>query len=249
MTRQRVFTAGPLEDGEALSLGADDLHHLRDVARIRVGEEIVAVEPGGRQSVVEVTALESDAIFGRTIGVLDEQVLPRVVLVQGIAKNPKMDLIVQKATELGAERIVAFFAQRSVVRDQTGSSRSERWARIAKEAARQSQRQSVPEIVVCGDAGDAMREVSGIGLVVVLEDGAARGLGSVIREQRTTAGEGVAVVVGPEGGLTATELETLEGEGAIPVRLGETILRTETAAIAAVALAAYESGGLGGVAP
>lgn len=255
MARHRFFaeprTSPPLAPGAAgdtaLPLSDADVHHLRDVARLVPGEEIVLVEDG-RALVVRLTQV-GDEVRGLPIGSLESSPLPHVTLVQGLAKGEKMDDIVRQTTELGVSRIIPLRAERSVVRLDAAkaAARVARWARIAAEAAKQAQRVDAPSIAGPVAAHELGNLLQGSTVLVCWEDAAgAPGIAEAIADAALTPDEDVAVVVGPEGGLTETEVALLTAGGGRLVSLGDTVLRTETAGVVATALALFARGALGG---
>jgi 16S rRNA (uracil1498-N3)-methyltransferase len=246
MSRHRFFAEGPLDASGVVPLDAADSHHLRHVLRLQPGEEIVVVADGvGR--VVRITAI-GPAITGEVVGELPADAVPRVMLVQGLAKGEKTDTIVRQATELGVSCIVPLQAARSVVRldSAKAATRTDRWRRIAAEAAKQSQRLDVPAVTPPVGISDVVG-ICGADLVCVCqeEDTSRPGIAEAIDAAAVPADGTVAVVVGPEGGLTPEEVAVLEDAGAVRVTLGPTVLRTETAGVVAVALALHARGGLG----
>lgn len=254
MALHRFFAEEPLspgaehaEDGFVLPLSARDIHHLRDVLRLDSGDEVILVA-GGRALQVKLLAVEERAI-GRVTGDAAVAQLPRVTLVQGLAKGEKMDDIVRQTTELGVFRIVPFVAERSVVKlaPAKAEARTQRWRRVAAEAAKQSQRVDMPHVMPLAASEDLPALLGDATVLVCWEDAPeAPGIGEALRIEAPDAEAEVAVVVGPEGGLTAREVALLEAAGARTVSLGGTVLRTETAGVVATALALYERGGLGG---
>ena len=230
-----------------IPLGPGALHHLRDVLRLDDGSEIIVVNAGVAVRVC-LTAVGASA-EGETLEVLPAQQLPRVTLAQGLAKGEKMDDVVRQATELGVSRIVPFAAERSVVKlDATkAAARVDRWRRIAAEAAQQSQRADIPEVHDVVPAQALPDELSGSTVLVCWEDAASstEGIDAAITRLAPAPDTDVAIVVGPEGGLTAAEVSLLESAGAVAVTLGPTVLRTETAGVVATALAIHARGGLG----
>ena len=239
-------TAGPGDGTNVLPLAPSDIHHLRDVLRLVPGDEIVVVD-GGAATVVRLTEI-GERVSGEPVGQVAAPRLPRVTLVQALAKGEKMDDVVRQSTELGVARIVPFAAERSVVRLDAAkaAARVQRWRRIAAEAAKQSQRLELPLVDEIVEAAGLPERLKGSVVLVCWEDATgAPGIGSALREAALSDDTDVAVVVGPEGGLTADEVSALEEGGAIAVSLGDTVLRTETAGVVATALAIYERGGLG----
>lgn len=249
MSRHRFFLASPF-DGGAVPLSAADLRHAARVLRLRAGEEIVAVEPGGRQVLVQLTSVTPTAVSGEPVAELDTPREPLVVLVQGVGKGEKTDLVVQKAVEIGVAAIVPVLTARSVVRwsEEKRAERGERWRRVAEGAAKQAQRAYVPRVDDPVDIAALPAHPAGAAATLVCHEGdrMAPGMGVALGRARANAESGVAVVVGPEGGLTDDEVGALVAAGAQVVGLGPTVLRTETAGVVAGALALYELGGLGG---
>ncbi len=250
MSGHRFFLDGPIPDGGLLPLSATDLHHLRDVLRLEVNDTIVAVGDDGSAAVVRLTFVAPDGVTGEIVEQLVSADVPRVVLVQGLAKGEKMELVIRQATELGIERIVPLLTSRSVVRldPVKAAGRATRWRRIAAEAAKQSQRTSVPDVAELTDVvglKDALGDVA-CTLVAWEDADGAPGIGEVLADAAVAPGDAVAIVVGPEGGFSAEEVAILTTAGARVVSLGPTVLRTETAGVVAAALVLYERGGLGG---
>jgi len=243
MSAHRFFLTGPLEgSGEVLMpFSAADVHHAVDVLRVREGEEIDAVEPSGRVWRVRVTHADKDAVRAEVLRELSaaEAELPRVTLVMGVAKGEKMDAIVRQATELGVERVIPVLSERSVVKllPARAAEKTERWRRVAHAAAKQAKRASVPDVSVAAPLGDVLAELASYdGVIVAWEESSGAHVARVARAWAGTPSARVAVVVGPEGGLSASEVAGLEAIGARVATLGPTILRAETAAVAAIAV-------------
>ncbi|MHB1340435.1 MAG: RsmE family RNA methyltransferase [Coriobacteriia bacterium] len=251
MSAPRFFLSGALapEIGP-LPLSEADRHHLRDVLRLEVDEEIVAVTPAGEAYRVRLTQIGPDAIEGEVVGLIDAPDVPRVWLVQGLAKGEKMDLVVRMATEIGVERIVPLATSRSVVRLDAGraEARVERWQRIVAGAAKQAQLTRIPEVAPLTDVARLSSDLTGTTLTLIAwEDAAgAPGIASALAQASPAADAPVAIIVGPEGGFSAEEVALLVGQGARVVSLGDTVLRTETAGVVAAALTLAARGGLGG---
>ena len=246
MTLHRFFVSTPVLEGGVLSLSEADLRHLRDVLRLKAGDEIIVVG-GGRAMTVRLTHVGGQ-VSGEVVGELPVVEPPRVTLVQGLAKGDKMDDVVRHGTELGVRRFVPFTAERSIVRLDAvkAAARVDRWRRIAAEAAKQSQQSAVPTVEPV-TASTALMELLSDALVLVCwEDaGDTYGIAEAIERYAPDAGTECAIIVGPEGGLTAAEVEMFTQAGAVTVSLGPAILRTETAGIVGAALAIHARGGLG----
>jgi len=251
MTAHRFFLTAPLAQipGGLLPLAAADVHHAAKVLRLRVGESIDVVAPDGRVWSVVVTEAGTAGVFGDVVAEVPTARLPRVTLFQGVAKGDKMDDIVRQAVEVGAEAIVPVVTARSVVQLDVRKSaqRAERWQRVALAAAKQAKRTSVPQVSAPVPLRDVIAELTAFdGAVVLWEECDGPGIVSAVRRCATSPDARIALIVGPEGGFAAEEVEALVSLGATPATLGPTILRTETAAIVALALAIAAMGGLGG---
>lgn len=247
MSAPRFFAHAEVPGHGVLPLGADDVHHLRDVLRLRSGETIELAHDGAvwRVRLDEV----SEVVTGTQVAqITDVRPLSRVTLAQALAKGEKMDTVVRQVTEIGVSRIVPFAAGRSVVRLDAGKAeaRAGRWRRIAEGAAKQAHLTGIPEVCAPVDAAALPRTLAGTLMLLAWEEADdAPGVAEAIASAADGAAGGVSVIVGPEGGLTAQEAGLLVDAGAVIVSLGPTILRTETAAVVATALAAHALGGLG----
>jgi 16S rRNA (uracil1498-N3)-methyltransferase len=166
-----------------------------------------------------------------------------IVLLQALPEKERMELIIQKATELGVSGIVPFKSERSISLEQRDAKqkKSHKWQEIALKAVQQSRRARIPRVEPYRSFQDALEECSGEGLKIVLWEKEGRNLKTLLKEHHPRK---IYAVVGPEGGLTEQEVESAKKMGFIPVKLGERILRTETAAIALVAVLQYEMGDL-----
>jgi 16S rRNA (uracil1498-N3)-methyltransferase len=262
MSLHRFFATGPLPEHATsdmpLPLDARDVHHLVHVLRIRDAERIVLAGADGREAGVALTHVAADEVRGDVGEPVVRAPGPRVTLMQALTKRERMELVVQKATELGVAEIVPVVTARTIVKLDEGkaSRRAERWQRIAEEAAKQSQRAFVPPVREPIALSELPKLFERFAIVLVPweeEAASAPGIGEALRAVGFAAGTvtppSVAVVIGPEGGLEEAEVALLVSRGAVTVSLGDTVLRTETAGIVAVALTAYELGGLGNRGP
>ncbi|MDP2233567.1 MAG: RsmE family RNA methyltransferase [Actinomycetota bacterium] len=233
-----------------LPLSAADVHHCVTVLRLGPDARIVAVGPDRSSSVVSITQVGTDSVSGIVTETLPAVFAPRVTLVQGLAKGDKLDLVVEKVTEIGVEAVVPVSFARSVVKlvAERSLKRGERLRRVAASAAKQSQRSFVPTISDPVAVAALPELLTGFDVVLVAweEDRGAPGIGACLTEAGATSESRIAIVVGPEGGLTEAEVDSLCANGALRVSLGSTVLRTETAGILSAALCVYECGGLGG---
>jgi len=248
MALPRFFLADAIAEARPLPLTAADVHHLRDVLRMSAGEHLIAVDPAGRSFEVCLTSV-GVTVDGWVVCEIATPQLPHVVLVQGVCKGEKMDLIVRQTAELGVGRVVPLLTSRVVVKLDAAktAARCERWQRVAQAAAEQSGQSRVAQVAApCDIVGLQAALADAAHTLVCWEDAHEAGIGETLRSVNASAEDTVAVVVGPEGGFSADEVDSLTRMGAHAVSLGQTILRTETAGTVACALTLYELGGLGG---
>ncbi|MCU0697284.1 MAG: 16S rRNA (uracil(1498)-N(3))-methyltransferase [Myxococcaceae bacterium] len=238
MKRVLVPSAAP----GRVRLTAARFHHLAVVQRVSVGEALEVFDGAGQVFPATVEQLGADFV---ELGLLEPRRLPaprRVVVVQGLPKADKLELVLQKGTELGAAAFLPAQARRSVVRlDGKVEQKLERWRRIVEEAARQCGRADVPEVLPpC-----PLEAVTLANTTVLVLDEAERSLPLSLALDAVAPDAPVALVVGPEGGLDRAEVDALTARGARAVTLGPLVLRTETAALAALAVIRHLDGQLG----
>jgi 16S rRNA (uracil1498-N3)-methyltransferase len=238
VTAPRFFAADVT--GERVVLERDDSRHALRVLRLRPGEQITVSD--GRGSVVEATVGDDDVRLVAHVTARRSEPEPRPALhvYQAIPKKGKLDLVVQKLTELGVSSINLFASRRSVPKwdEAKGASHAARLGEVARQAAMQSQRAWLPMV----RAPASLSSLDTTEPVVVLHGSETVRLAQALPEKPPSA---VGLVVGPEGGLTEEEVTALRALGAIPVTLGPLILRTETAALAAAAIVLARYGQLG----
>lgn len=226
-------------DGDEVALTGEEAHHARRVLRIRAGELITVSD--GRGSVVEaeVRELGGDAVRARITARRHVQApRPRVVLFAAVPKAGKLEMAVQKATEIGVDEVRPWVAARTVARWDEGKAAAhvDRWRAVALEAAKQSRRAWLPSIADVG-APEPLPAVT-----LVLHETEGTRLHAALPADPPDV---VGVVVGPEGGLTDEEVHRFEAGGASAAGLGEQVLRTETAMIVGCALVLARYGRLG----
>ena len=240
MSRALFYVEALPAVGELVDVDGDEGFHAANVRRIRPGEELDLADGAGTVAhcVVE------DATKGRlTARVVDVRVVPlaapQVTVVQALPKSDRSELAIELATEAGADAFVAWQAERCVARWDCAAKVDKglrRWRAVARAAARQSRRPHVPDVTSVGSTAELVQLIRDVttagGLVLVLHESADQPL----TEVPVADASSLALVVGPEGGLSDGELADLRAGGAVVVRLGPTVLRTSTAA--AVALGA-----------
>ncbi len=242
----RLYVTPPLAPGER-TLTGEDHHYLFRVRRLRPGDQVVLFDGEGHQAEAIVTAIAADTATVAVGAVAASPSTPRphVVVLQALIKNERMDWCVQKLVELGVAAIVPVAAARSVVKlePQRAERRQSRLAAIARDAARQSGRTTVPEIRPVQPLADAVASVADSDLKLLLW---ARARDVSLRHSLPGAApDRIAILIGPEGGFEIDEVDCARAAGFVPVGLGPRTLRAETAAITAVAALGFALGDLG----
>jgi 16S rRNA (uracil1498-N3)-methyltransferase len=235
----RRFTLAPERvAGGRVAFDRDESHHITRVLRLAPGATVLAVDGEGREFVVRLEEVGTTATGTVLAAGAGEQESPlRVTLVQGVPKGDKMEAIVRAATELGVARVLPALTERVVVRLEPSRwrERARRWQRVAREAAKQCRRARVPDVEAPRPLGAWLGEAREHALALCLWEGAAAPLGPALAAVRVPPPR-VAVLVGPEGGLAAAEVDAARAAGWTPVSLGRRILRTETAGPALLAI-------------
>jgi 16S rRNA (uracil1498-N3)-methyltransferase len=234
--------------------------------RADIGKEVVIKGPplealcvqGGRVgSLVTLTDSEGSDFRGRvtclsktegSIFIFDAYSSPtesslEIILLQALPEKERMELIIQKTTELGVSTILPFQSERSIsLREREAKQRkAHRWQHIAVKAVQQSRRAKIPYVGECRPLEEVLGDLGEGGLKILLWEKEGENLKSVLRQQ---AIQKISVMVGPEGGFAEEEVKAARKTGFIPVKLGQRILRTETAAIVLVGILQYELGDL-----
>lgn len=218
--------------GSRVTLNGDEAHHAVTVRRIGIGESVLLSNGrglGARGTVCGVGPQELNVEIGQVLR--DDELGLTWGVVQALAKGDRSDLAVQMATELGAHRILAWQASRSIVRwqGQRGARGVEKWQATAREAAKQSRRLRVPEVSAASTA-QVCSAIEEADLALVLHEDALTHIAAV---ELPAAGRGL-IIIGPEGGISAEELERFVTAGARPVAISDAVLRTSTAAAVAL---------------
>lgn len=225
------------EVGAEITLGGAEAHHAVGVGRLRIGETVLIGNGAGVRAETVVTATAHKSLTCRVTAVeVRDAPAPTLVLVQSLAKGDRDERAVEASTEVGVDVILPFQAHRSVSRwnPEKAERGVQRWQKLAREAAKQSLRFFVPSIGEIPDL-DALCERARSGILLVLEPGATFRL-SEFDDAKLRDAPAVTLVVGPEGGFDQRELDSLVTAGASLVRLGETVLRTSTAGVAALSV-------------
>ena len=222
-----------------IHITGDLLHHLRDSLRLHPGDSLSLNDGCGIRYRIEVTHVSSQAIDGRIINHHIEPApkAPPIVLGQALIKGDKMDWVIQKATELGIATIVPIDSTHSVIKpnpERLEHQRS-RWKRIARDAAQQSERWTIPTIADPVDLAGICRQYASAplkGMLVERFNGPSLGAIPLSPDRQGS----IVLLVGPEGGWAPEEQRLAQEQGFLPLALGPRIFRAETAAIAALSI-------------
>ena len=285
---KRIFLKDELS--EDVIITGSDAHHLAYSLRAKKGDRIIAVDKLGHTATIELVDFDKETVKAKCVGeikcvkpvetikiihsigktdkleahhTLHEKIFKkRITLADSLPKQNKFDTIVEKATELGADRIVPLISDRTIARPGSfrAKSKLERWERVAKEASEQCARDTLPEIEGISDlsewlkkitptlghfsknkSGDKVFDGKGALLIFCYENEQENTLQEVLREYKVSdCDKDVIILIGPEGGFSEREVQEIKFIGGASVTLGKRILKTDTAAISALAAVQYE---------
>lgn len=234
---------GQIQDKQIVITGSD-VNHIKNVLRMKPGEEI-AVSNGidGKEYRCEITEITDGAVICTLMFIKEDGLeLPaKVYLFQGLPKADKMELIIQKAVELGAYEIIPVATKRAVVKLDAKKEKTKltRWQSISEAAAKQSKRRVIPRIAPVMSFQEAVAYAQNMDVKLIpyeLAEGMEKTKACI---ESVKEGQSVAVFIGPEGGFSEEEIETALAAGIEPVTLGRRILRTETAGFTVLSFLMY----------
>jgi len=242
----RIYHPRTLNEGTSIDLEEEYCAYLRDVLRLKEGDELTLFDGVGHEYKALIRGVSSRAVHLEVITKEDIR-LPetRITLAQSLPKGNKMDFIIQKSTELGVSRIVPFISSRSIPRltGARATGKAARWRKVAVEASRQCGRGDVPEVSEIVSFDEMLRSADGDALRIILwEAEAQRGIREILTDERHAGVDGFCIVIGPEGGFSWEEIEKARQGGFLSAGLGRLILRTETAPLAVLSILQYEKG-------
>ncbi len=233
---QHFFVTPSQVKGEKIYVEGMDVNHMKNVLRMRCGDELVVSDGNNLKYRCSVEGYEEEQAVLRILEEMDvdTELSSRIYLFQGLPKQDKMELIVQKAVELGVYRVIPVSTRRAVVRldQKKAGKKAERWQQIARSAAKQAKRGYVPEVAFPMSYREALEAARELDVILIPYE-----LAKDMKEtkeiiERIRPGKSVGIFIGPEGGFEKEEVELALEYGAMPVTLGRRILRTETAGMA-----------------
>lgn len=254
---QRYFIAKEQFETTTVQVQGDDAFHIQNVMRAKLGDHIIVADGAGQEAIAEIVALSKGTVEATYIELTKSAGEARidVWLAQALPKGDKMETVIQKGTEIGANRFIPFISERTIVQydAKKEAKRIERWARIAKEAAEQAHRGRIPSIESVSSWRELLAMVPQVTVAFICyEKETAQQfrelLQAVIPKDPTSDNSLIKImlIIGPEGGLTEGEIRDAEQAGCRTISLGRRILRTETAAMVGLSCILYESGEIGG---
>ncbi|MDR3565206.1 MAG: 16S rRNA (uracil(1498)-N(3))-methyltransferase [Negativicutes bacterium] len=242
----RFFIDALLTD--SVVIRGQDAHHISRVLRLPVGADIVIADRNGQAFQAKIAAMSQGEVTVAVGNPIDQRREPpvEVWLAQGLPKGDKMDYIIQKAVEIGAAGVIPMAIDFSTVKyDQTKkTAKVGRWQKIAEEAAKQCGRDRIPVVAPVQSLGEILAQRMPETATVMLYEGKT---GAGLKQ--TLAGchsQSILLLIGSEGGFSPAEVALCQDKGVQVATMGPRILRTETAAVAALAVVMYEKGDLGG---
>lgn len=243
---QRYFVPAVNWREDEVIISGDDAHHIMRVMRNQEGNKLICNHPEGRAALCKITVLDNEIVHASIEEWLSEMTeLPvDVTIAQGLPKGDKLELVLQKGTELGASTFIPVQAERSVVVWDTKKTEKklQRYSKIVKEASEQSHRNKLPHINPVTTTDKLIKESVAYDMKLFAYEEEAKtadfqSFGTII--DKLEVGNRVLVCIGPEGGFSEKEANDLKQNGFLSVRLGPRILRTETAALYVLASISY----------
>lgn len=220
-----------------------DVNHIKNVLRMKVGEALKVSDGNNRKYLCEIESMTAQQVCVRIVEEqqVDTELPSKIYLFQGLPKSDKMELIVQKAVELGAYEIIPVATKRAVVKldEKKALKKVERWRGIAESGAKQSGRSVIPKVTNVMSYKDALTYARGLDILLIpyeLAEG-MKETKQVIEEIKR--GQSVGIFIGPEGGFETQEVEDAIANGARAITLGKRILRTETAGLTTLSILMY----------
>jgi len=222
-------------NGENAYIEGSDVNHIANVLRMKPGEELLISVRGDWDYLCKIVDIETDRVNLKVLESMEQRELPvNITLLQGIPKSDKLEMIIQKAVELGVSEIIPVKTKRVVVKidEKKVDTKVNRWNAIAESAAKQSKRSIIPKVYEPMSIDNALEIVKDFGVKLIPyenADGIDKTRKILDNMDKT---KNIAVFIGPEGGFEESEVERIKNSGFEVITLGKRILRTETAGLA-----------------
>lgn len=230
-----------IQDNNTITITGTDVNHIKNVLRMRLGEELVICNGQGKDCYCIISMVTDSSVVAEIKSINDTgtELPARITLFQGLPKKDKMELIIQKAVELGVYEIIPVMTKRVIVKleDKKKEERKlERWQSIAESAAKQSRRGIIPVIKPVQSFQEAINKAKGMDIGLVPYENAKNMNYTRTIMQSLVGKSNIGVFIGPEGGFNEAEIDIAEENGIMPITLGKRILRTETAGLAILSM-------------
>ena len=233
------FVNDDCRQGDRYVITGADHNHIKNVLRMKVGDTIL-ISANGKSDLCEIEIIDNDEIVAPIIeeDYQNTELPLQIHLFQGLPKSDKMELIIQKAVELGVYSITPIEMKRCIVKldDKKKKSKQTRWQAISESAAKQSKRNTIPEINEIISYKAALNTAKELDLLLVPYENEDGILSTKEALAKLKEAKSVGIIIGPEGGFDDAEIEAAKDAGGRIISLGKRILRTETAAITAVGM-------------
>lgn len=240
----RFFLQAENVNGDSLTITGEDVNHIKNVLRMKMGEELEAVDEDRFLYHCKIENFDDEGV---NCVILererpDTELSCPITLYMGLLKSDKPEFVIQKAVELGAVRIVPVITRRTIVRldAKKAAAKLKRWQTVAEAAAKQSKRAVIPDVSPVFSFEQAVEEAakSDILLIPYEQETNIERTRTILRSIRT--GQSIAAFIGPEGGFEPSEVEAVTSRGGKSITLGRRILRAETAAVTMLSILMYE---------
>lgn len=239
----RFYVPGVAEADKSVIIDGEDVNHIKNVLRLRAGDEITVGDGSGRDYTCIISEVSEERVIADIIDINDNaaELACDITLFQGLPKADKMEFIIEKAVEIGATSIVPVMMDRSVVKldDKKKIRKLERYNLIAESASKQSRRGIIPEVKNFMQMKEAIQFAKAMDMIIVPYESAEGMDYSLEVFKKAASMKKVGIFIGPEGGFADNEIEELKKEGAYVVSLGHRILRTETAGLTSLSILSF----------
>lgn len=229
---------------DRICIEGSDVNHMKNVLRMKAGEQVEISDGNNGKYLCRISAYEEERAILEILEKMeaDTELASKLYLFQGLPKSDKMELIVQKAVELGAYEVIPVVTKRAVVKldAKKAAKKVERWNSISESAAKQAGRSRIPQVADVVSFAEALKMAGELDVRLIpyeLAEGMEQAR-EVIRSVKS--GQSVGIFIGPEGGFEQGEVEEAVDQGVIPITLGRRILRTETAGLAILSILMFE---------
>lgn len=232
------------EETHEIRVTGTDVNHIRNVLRMKQGEELWVSDGAGKEYHCQIAGMDGEEILLHILYAQepDYELSNQIYLFQGLPKADKMELIIQKAVELGVHEIIPVETRRSVVKldAKKAEKKTARWQQIAESAAKQSRRMYVPRVSSVLSFSEALKKAGELDIKLIPYE-----LAQGMKETRAILGsirpgQSIGIFIGPEGGFEEQEVQAASEAGASPITLGKRILRTETAGLAVLSVLMFQ---------